>query len=83
MGKKATFVFDDHIMAEVKKIVDKGLFKSMNAFVETAIKDELERLKKEQIREALRDAANDPLFLADIKEIENDFKHADFEAAAK
>jgi Arc/MetJ-type ribon-helix-helix transcriptional regulator len=74
MSKKTTFVLDEHIMTEAKKIVDKGRFKSMNAFVETAIKDEVEMIRKEQRRDALMAAANDPLFLADIKEIESDFK---------
>ena len=27
------------------------------------------------------DASNDPLFLSDIREIEKDFEHADFEEA--
>ena len=32
---------------------------------------------------AMSDAANDPLFLTDIKEIENDFKYADVETNYK
>lgn len=83
MGKKATFVLDEQIMAEAKEIVGKGFFKSMNVFVETAVKDEIEKIKKEQIRTAIRAAARDPLFLADIKEIEKDFEYADFEVSEK
>ncbi|WP_333653261.1 hypothetical protein [Dissulfurispira sp.] len=70
-------------MAEAKEIVGKGFFKSVNVFVETAVKDEIEKIKKEQIRTAIRAAARDPLFLADIKEIEKDFEYADFEVSEK
>ncbi|MFZ3090077.1 MAG: hypothetical protein WA240_05560 [Nitrospirota bacterium] len=83
MGKKATFVLDEGVMENAKEIVKKGLFKSMNSFVETAIKDKLERIKKEWIKNAIIDASKDPLFLSDITEIEKDFEHADFEEAEK
>ncbi len=83
MKKKTTFILDDGIIGQAKEIVEKGTFKSMNAFVETAIKDELERIKKERIKAAIKDAAKDPLFLADIREIEKDFEYVDFEEAEK
>ncbi len=83
MGKKSTFVLDEQVMAEAKEIVGKGFFKSMNVLVETAVKDEIEKIKKEQIRTAVRTAARDPLFLADIQEIEKDFQYADYEASTK
>ncbi len=79
MGKKATFILDEKIMEESKEYVAKKRFKSMNAFVEKAIKDEIAKIKKEEIRAALLEASQDPLFLADLKEIEEDFTHADFE----
>ena len=80
MGKKATFILDERMMEQAKGVVEKGLFKSMNAFVETAIKDELERIEKEKIKRAIVEASKDPLFLSDIREIERDFGHAAFEA---
>ena len=55
----------------------------MNAFVETAIKDELVSINKKRIKAAINDAAKDPLFLADIREIEKDFEHVDFEEGEK
>lgn len=79
MRKKATFVLDEQIMLKAKMVVDKGLFKSMNAFVETAIKEELERIEKEKVKIAIVEASKDPLFLSDLKEIEKDFNYADFE----
>ncbi len=83
MKKKTTFILDERIIGQAKEIVEEGTFKSMNAFVETAIKDELERIKKERIKVAIKDAAKDPLFLADIRDIEKDFEHVDFEEAEK
>ena len=44
---------------------------------------ELERIRKERIKVAIKDAAKDPLFLADIREIEKDFEYVDFEEAEK
>ena len=83
MKKKMTFILDEGIIEQAKEIVEKGTVKSMNAFVETAIKDEIERIKKERIKAAIKDAAKDPLFLADIREIEKDFEYVDFEEAEK
>jgi Arc/MetJ-type ribon-helix-helix transcriptional regulator len=79
MGKKTTYVLDESTLDQVKEVVGKGLYKSMNAFVETAIKDELEKIKQEELQEAIQEAGRDPLFLADIKDVENDFQYADFE----
>ncbi|MBI4647174.1 MAG: hypothetical protein HY738_11440 [Bacteroidia bacterium] len=83
MGKKATFVLDETVIAQAKEIVEKGVFKSMNAFVESAIKDEIERIKKDNIRQAIIRASKDPLFLSDIKEVEKDFEYADFDEGNK
>lgn len=83
MGKKVTYVLDEEVVEQVREVVGKGVYKSINSFVENAIKDELERIKKEEIKKAITEAGNDPLFLADIREIEEDFKYADFEEMKK
>jgi Arc/MetJ-type ribon-helix-helix transcriptional regulator len=49
MGKKATFVIDEQLIKQVEEIIKKGLFKSMNDFVEYAIKDALEKIGREQL----------------------------------
>jgi len=79
MSKKATFVLNTELIEQAKEIVEEGTFKSMNAFVERAIKDEIEKIKKEQIKKAIIEASTDPLFLSDIREIEMDFQHSDFD----
>ena len=83
MGKKATFVLNETVIAQAKEIVEKGVFKSMNAFVESAIKDEIESIKKDNIRQAIIRASKDPLFLSDIKEVEKAFEYADFDEGNK
>lgn len=83
MSKKATFVLDEHMVLEVKEVVGEGLFKSMNAFVEAAIRDELAKIKKERIRKAFMEASKDRLFLSDIEAIERDFEFADSDEGAK
>ena len=46
------------------------------------IKYEIVKIKQqEEIKAALLEASQDPLFLADLKEIEEDFSCADFEKA--
>jgi flagellar biosynthesis regulator FlbT len=73
MGVKATFILDEEIMEKARTLVREKRFESMNAFVEKAIKDELVALGKEEIKKTLLEASKDPLFLADIKEIEKEF----------
>jgi hypothetical protein len=38
-----------------------------------------ETIIKEQIRKAIIEAGNDPLFLADIEEVLKDYEYADFD----
>jgi Arc/MetJ-type ribon-helix-helix transcriptional regulator len=79
MGSKTTFVIKDEIMMQVKEAVKYGYYKSFTSFVENALKNELNALKKAEIRKEIIAASKDPLFLDDIAEIEEDFKHSDFE----
>lgn len=83
MGKKSTFVLDEQLMTEARQIIDRGFFKSMNSFVEIAIRDEIAKINKERIRDALVEASKDPLFLSDIEDIERDFEYADFDEGKK
>jgi len=55
----------------------------MNVFVDKPIRDELAALGREEIKKALLEASKDPLFLADIKEVEIDFARSDFEEGGK
>ena len=79
MGSKTTFVIKDEIIMQVKEAVKYGYYKSLTSFVENALKNELRTLKKAEIRKEIIEASKDPLFLADIAEIEEDFKYSDYE----
>ena len=79
MGSKTTFVIKDELIMQVKEAVKYGYYKSLTSFVENALKNELGALKKAKIRKEIIEASKDPLFLADIAEIEEDFKYSDYE----
>jgi Arc/MetJ-type ribon-helix-helix transcriptional regulator len=79
MGSKTTFVIKDELIMQVREAVKYGYYKSLTSFVENALKNELRALKKAKIRKEIIEASKDPLFLADIAEIEEDFKYSDYE----
>lgn len=79
MSVKATFAIDDLVLHEARDYVRENRVKSLSAFVERAIREELKRLRQEQIRNSLLAAGNDPLFMADVMEIQQAFEHADHE----
>lgn len=79
MAVKATVTIDDQVMAEARQLVSRRRFKSFNSLVETALRDELARIREEEIRSQIRVAADDPLFLADIADVTYDFSFADNE----
>ena len=83
MAKNATFYLDEDILLKAKELVEAGHFKSLNAFVESALKEKFEKIHNEQIQREIIEASKDPMFLADIAEIERDFKHVDFEQVEK
>jgi Arc/MetJ-type ribon-helix-helix transcriptional regulator len=79
MGVKATVILNDAIWNEAQEVVKKRRFKSMKALIETALQDELEKIRREEIAEAIRQAAEDPLFLADVTETTEYYTHVDTE----
>jgi Arc/MetJ-type ribon-helix-helix transcriptional regulator len=82
MSIKATFVLDDFVIREAKEYVTKNHFKSLSAFVERAIRNELENLRQESIKASVIKAGSDPLFLADLLDVQQSFEHTDFEQSA-
>ena len=82
MSVKATFAIDDGVLQDAREYVKTNHLKSLSAFVERSIREELARLRQEKIRSTLLSAGNDPLFMADVMEIQQAFEHADHEAAS-
>ncbi len=81
MQKKVTLSLDAKLVEQVQKLVKAGQAKSQSEFFEGALEAKLKEIKRERRRQALLEASRDPLFLADIEEIEREFAYADAEAA--
>ena len=73
MSVKATFAIDDGVLQDAREYVKKNHLKSLSAFVERSIREELSRMRQENIRSALLSAGNDRLFMADVMEIQQAF----------
>lgn len=82
MSVKATFVIDDGVLQDAREFVKNNHLKSLSAFVERSIREELARMRQEKIRNALLSAGSDQLFMADVMEIQQAFEHADHEIAS-
>jgi hypothetical protein len=80
MSVKATFALDESVLQDAREFVKVNHLKSLSAFVERAIREELARMRQEKIRSALLSAGDDPLFMADVMEIQQAFEHSDLEA---
>jgi hypothetical protein len=50
------------------ELVQRKRVKSFNALVETALRDEINTIRAADIKAAIREAAADPLFIADLEE---------------
>ena len=79
MSVKATFAIDDGVLQDAREYVKNNHLKSLSAFVERSIREELTRMRQEKIRSALLSAGNDRLFMADVMEIQQAFEHVDQE----
>ncbi len=79
---KATFAIDDSILQDARDFVKTNRLKSLSAFVEQSISKELARMRQEKIRNALLSAGNDPMFMADVIDINQAFEHTDLNTAS-
>jgi metal-responsive CopG/Arc/MetJ family transcriptional regulator len=79
--KKATFNLPTDVLAELDEAVTQGLAPSKNALVEQALLKQLKEWRRKVRQDLWREAAKDPLFMRDIKEVEADFRYADAETA--
>lgn len=79
MAVKATVTIDEEVMCHARELVRLKRVKSFNALVETALRDEIETIRAADIKAAIREAAADPIFLADIEETSFAFRWVDSE----
>jgi tRNA A37 N6-isopentenylltransferase MiaA len=81
--KKATFNIHITVLDAVDEVMARGMARSKNALVEQALIREVKELRRQQRKTLWQEAAKDTLFLADIKQVEEDFLYADAETAGK
>jgi len=79
---KVTYSLPEDLVARVRSAVSEGAAPSYSVFVERALDEALRRDRERRLASELAEAARDPLFLADITEVERDFEHADSDAEA-
>lgn len=78
--KKTTFVLDTFLLKEAKGIINQKGYKSLNNFVEEAIKRAILEEKTKQRLKEIEEAATDSLFLKDIEETMSAFSLLDIES---
>lgn len=79
--KKQTFSLDKEVVLALDKLSRQGSITSKSDFVEQAIKAELKKKRDEWLSKEFAKAAKDPLFLADMAQVQHDFERADSESA--
>ncbi|MEQ8167790.1 MAG: hypothetical protein ABRQ38_02755 [Candidatus Eremiobacterota bacterium] len=77
--RKATFNIESILLEEAKEIAKQN-YKSLNSFIEQAIKKAIYSEQMRMYDEEMREASGDPLFLQDIEEVNRDFAKLDSES---
>jgi len=66
-SRKVTYSLPNELLQAMEGMVREGAAPSYSAFVAEAVRERLERLAEERLKEALAAAARDPLFLEDLE----------------
>ena len=67
------------VLLQPRELVHSKRVKSCNALVETTLRDEINTIREADNKAAIREAAADPLFLADLEETSAAFRWIDGE----
>ena len=74
--KNITFSLPEHMIGKVRELA--GQYElSMNALVNNALETWLQQAEKDALAKAMLDASTDPLFMADMQNVSDDFQYAD------
>jgi Arc/MetJ-type ribon-helix-helix transcriptional regulator len=68
MKSKVTYQIDAQLLDAMREAVDNGAARTMSEFVQEALRERLDRLKRDQIRRRIEAAARDPIFVEDVRE---------------
>jgi hypothetical protein len=80
--KKSTFYLSKKLLDEIRELVPVKGLRSQNALVEEILINYITEFKRDALRQQYLEASRDPLFLAEIDKIDEDFKQADTETAS-
>ena len=72
--KKVGWQVRQSVADAVKEAVENGAAESQNAFVEDALLRRLKELRREKIYSAYEEAAQDPIFMEDMRSITEAFR---------
>ena len=78
---KVTYSLPSELVDQVRSAVREGAAPSYSNFVEQALREAVRKAREQRLEEDFRQAANDPEFLTDLEQVEQDFQYADAEAA--
>jgi len=76
---RKTITIDECLFSELEKEGVLEHFKNFSDLVSSSLKQTVERIKKENYKKQIEVMSKDPMVRDDIEEIEEDFKHADYE----
>lgn len=79
--KKATFALPESLLERLRTLAEEKRISSANAAVREALEDYIVRIEREEFKEAMKKAAEDPQFIRDIEDTEEVFWEADVETA--
>jgi Arc/MetJ-type ribon-helix-helix transcriptional regulator len=76
-----TIAIPDELAREVQEAVAAGLAGSTDELGRKALATEVARLREDRLARDFEDAARDPMFLDDVREVGEGFRSADAESA--
>ena len=76
---RKTISIDEHLFLELKNEGVLEHFKNFSELVSSSLQNTIESMKKENYKKQIKEMSQDPMVLADIDEIQEDFKYVDRE----
>lgn len=74
--KNVTFSLPEHTIGKVRELA--GQYElSMNALVNEALEIWIQQSETDALAKAMADASSDPMFMADMQNVSEDFQYAD------
>jgi len=74
---RKTVSIDESLLFELQNNGVMEQFKNFSELVSQSLRETMLRIKRENYRKSIAQAANDPMVKADIEDITNDFKYSE------